>query len=240
MSEELQTLQETPTCTPMTMLNMAVAQGADLEKLQKLMDLQERWEASEARKAFNADFAAFKAESIQIVKNITVTDGPLKGKKYADLFAVVSSVTPHLSKHNLSASWKITKDEKDWLEVTCFLRHALGHFECISMGGPPDTGGAKNAIQARASSVAYLERYTFLGATGLASTEEDKDGKGGEFGMGEPAFQAHIKAIREAKTIEDLQKVYASAYTEAKNDKPTQAALIKAKDERKGELRGAK
>ena len=239
MSGVLQTIQP-QVVTPMSVLAMAVEKGTSLDQLQQLMDLQERWEANEARKAFNADFAAFKAESIQIIKNITVTDGPLKGKKYADLFSVVSSVTPHLSKHNLSASWKLTKDEKDWLEVTCFLRHALGHFECISMGGPPDTGGAKNAIQARASSVAYLERYTFLGATGLASTEEDKDGKNGEFGMGEPAFQAHLKAIREAKTIEELQKVYTAAYTEAKNDKPTQAALIKAKDERKGELRGAK
>ncbi len=28
------------------------------------------------------------------------------------------------------------------------------------MGGPPDAGGAKNALQARASTKSYLERYT--------------------------------------------------------------------------------
>ena len=34
--------------TPMAMLQIAVQQGADLEKLEKLMALQERWEATEA------------------------------------------------------------------------------------------------------------------------------------------------------------------------------------------------
>ena len=41
--------------TPMQMLQIAVEQGADLDRLEKLMDMQERWEANEARKAF-ADF----------------------------------------------------------------------------------------------------------------------------------------------------------------------------------------
>jgi hypothetical protein len=31
--------------TPMQMLQIAVSQGADLERIQKLMDLQDRWEA---------------------------------------------------------------------------------------------------------------------------------------------------------------------------------------------------
>jgi len=244
MSGELNTIEAAPVAatapvTPMTMLSMAVAQGADLDKLQKLMDLQERWEANEARKAFNADFAAFKSESIQIIKNIDVTDGPLKGKKYADLFGVVSSVTPALSKHNLSASWKMTKDEKDWIEMACVLRHALGHFETFTMGGPPDVGGAKNAIQARASSVNYLERYTFLGIVGLAAQQEDKDGRNADFGLSEESFQCHIKAIKEAKDIPELQKAYEAAKLAAKTDKPTLAAIIKAKDERKAALRGA-
>lgn len=162
--------------TPSDLLRIAVEQGADLDKLERLMALQERWEANNAKKAYDAAFAAFKAEAVKILKNRQVTDGPLKNKKYAELFAVVNAVTPALSRHGLSSSWKLTKDEKDWIEVTCSLKHSGGHTEVVSMGGPPDAGGAKNAIQARASTVSYLERYTLKAITGLSEQEDDDDG----------------------------------------------------------------
>lgn len=162
--------------TPFNLLAIAVQRGDDMERLKQLMELQERWEANEARKAYNRAFAAFKEEAVTIPKNRKVTDGPLKNKSYAELFSVVNAITPALSKHGLSAAWKITKDERDWLEVTCTLRHVGGHSESVSLGGPPDAGGAKNAIQARASTVTYLERYTLKAITGLSEQDDDKDG----------------------------------------------------------------
>ena len=159
---------------------MAVQQGADLDKLERLMALQERWEATEARKAYDTAFAAFKADAVRIVKNRRVTAGPLSGKSYAELFSVVNAVTPALSRHGLSSSWKITKDEPQWLEVTCTIKHVAGHTESVSMGGPPDVGGAKNAIQARASTVSYLERYTLKAITGLSEQDDDDNGGKGD------------------------------------------------------------
>jgi hypothetical protein len=163
------------------------------------------WEKSEAEKAYNEAFAAFKAEAVQIIRNKKVTDGPLKGKSYAELDAVIETATPFLSKHGLSASWKVTKDEKDWIEVTCILKHVKGHAETCSLGGPPDTGGAKNAIQARASTVTYLERYTFKGVTGLAEKNEDNDGGRGIKGMPESELQDWVKKIK-ATTTKDKAK----------------------------------
>lgn len=160
------------------LLHLAVEQGADLDRLERLMALQERWEASEAKKAFNAAFAAFKAESVQIIKGVKITDGPLKGKMHADLFDVVSAATPALSKHGLSTAWKLSKDDKDWMEVTCTLSHVGGHSESVSMGGAPDGGPGRNAIQARGSVKTYLERYTLTAILGLAAREADDDGKG--------------------------------------------------------------
>lgn len=162
--------------TPALLLQMAVQQGADLDKLERLMALQERWEATEARKAYDRAFSDFKAEAVRILKNRQVNDGPLRGKAYAELFAVVNAVTPALSKHGLSSSWKITRDEPQWIEVTCTIKHVGGHFETVAMGGPPDAGGAKNAIMARASTVTYLERYTLKAITGLSEQDDDDDG----------------------------------------------------------------
>lgn len=172
-------LVPTQATTPADLLRIAVQGGADLDRLERLMALQERYEATEARKAYDIAFTAFKAEAVRIVKNRGVTDGPLKGKRYAELFAVVNAITPALSKHGLSASWKLSKDDKDWIEVTCTLKHVGGHFEVVAMGGPPDTGGAKNAIMARASTVSYLERYTLKAITGLSEQNDDDDGAGG-------------------------------------------------------------
>lgn len=166
--------------TPAQMLAIAVQRGDGIDRLQQLMDLRQRWEADEARKAFNAAFAAFKSEAIKLVKNVTVKDGPLKGTRYADLATVVEAVTPRLSAHGLSISWKTTKDERDWMEITCILRHVDGHTETESMAGGPDNGPGRNTIQARASTRTYLEKYTALAILGLAAKGQDDDGAGSE------------------------------------------------------------
>lgn len=162
--------------SPMGMMMAAMSQGASLEQVEKMMDLQDRWERKEAEKAYNAAFAAFKAEAVRIIKGRKVTDGPLRGKEYAELHDVVDAVTPALSRHGLSTAWKLTKDEPQWLEVTCTLKHVGGHSESVSMGGPPDAGGAKNALQARASTKSYLERYTLKAICGVAEGGDDSDG----------------------------------------------------------------
>ena len=172
-ANQVQTLAPT---SPMGMMMAAMGQGASLDQLEKMMGMQVAWETREAEKAYNRAFAEFKAEAVRILKATKVTNGPLAGKSYAELHNVVDAVTPALSRHGLSASWKLTKDERDWLEVTCILKHVDGHSESVSMGGPPDVGGAKNALQARASSKSYLERYTLKAICGVAEGGDDTDG----------------------------------------------------------------
>ena len=209
----------------------------DVAKLEKLLEVRERWEASEARKSYNEAFTAFKAEAIEIIKNRQVTDGPLKNKRYAELFSVVNAVTPALSKHGLSASWRLTKDEKDWIEVTCTIRHVLGHAESVSMAGPPDAGGAKNAIQARASTVTYLERYTLKAICGLAEQGEDTDGgQGGR--MNENEYADHIAAIDAAGDEKSLMSAFGKAWKagEQANDFSAMRKFGERKESRKKSL----
>lgn len=192
----------------------------DVAKLEKLLEVRERWEAAEARKAFNEAFANFKAEAIPVIKNKTVTDGPLKNKRYAELFSVVNAVTPLLSKYGLSHSWRLSKDEKDWIEVTCTIRHVLGHSEAVSMSGPPDAGGAKNAIQARASTITYLERYTLKAICGVAEQDDDDDGNGAGYKLNPDTMGAHLAEIDNAADAKALMKAFGDAWraAEALND----------------------
>jgi len=225
--------------TPMGILQLAIARDADVEQLTKLMELQERWEANQARKAFNEAFSSFKSEAVTIIKNVTVSDGPLKGKKYADLFGVVNAITPLMSKHGLSHSWRLSKDDPTWMEVTCTVRHVLGHSESVSMGAAPDTGPRRNAIQARGSAKSYLERYTLLAATGTAACDSDNDGKSaGKAGIEEDNFQRMCGLIEGADTKPKLQAEYFKAIGAAQQvgDEPAQRKFVQLKDKRFKEL----
>lgn len=218
--------------------NAALDPNFDVAKLEKLLSVRDQWAATEARNAYNEAFAAFKAEAIVVVKNRDVTDGPLKGKKYAELFSVVNAVTPLLAKYGLSHSWQV-KSEKDLIAVTCTLKHVLGHSESVTIDGPPDAGGAKNAIQARASTITYLERYTLKAVCGIAEQGDDNDGNGSGGQLDENALADHLSAIDEAADEPSLKKAFAAAWSaaEAINDMKAMKKFGDRKEARKAKLR---
>jgi hypothetical protein len=186
--------------TPNQMLQLAVERNASIEQMERLYALKVQFEADEAKKAFNAAFAQFKAAAVQVIKTKKITDGPLKGKMHADLWDVVMAATKPLAEFGLSTAWTITKDEKDWIEVTCTLKHERGHSESVGLGGAPDTGPGRNAIQARGSTITYLQRYTLTAILGLAAREQDDDGAGGagEEGQQQGADDPVLKRGRDA------------------------------------------
>lgn len=165
---------------PMQMLQIAVSQGADIDKLKTLMDLQERWEKNEARKAFITAMTAFKANPPEIVKNKHVSFPTSKGTTeydHATLASVCRAIIAGLSIHGLSHAWR-TEQSEGKIRVTCIITHALGHSEQTSLVSESDGSGGKNSIQGIGSTVTYLQRYTLLALTGLATTDrEDTDGR---------------------------------------------------------------
>lgn len=161
--------------TPQDMIRFAVQSGADLEKLEKVLELQMRWEANEAKKAYSLAMAAFKENPPQIDKDKSVSFGTGKtAYKHASLYNVTQKISSELSKNGLSAAWS-TKQDGKIISVTCTITHKLGHSESTTLSADPDASGSKNPIQAVGSTVTYLERYTLLALTGLATFEQDTD-----------------------------------------------------------------
>ena len=164
--------------SPADMIRMAVAGNADLDKLEKLLTLQEKWEANEARKAYYKAMAAFKANPPKIDKDKTVAFNTSAGKtsyNHASLANVTEKISEALSKCGLSASWNTKQNGA--VSVTCRITHELGYSEETTISAPSDTSGSKNAIQAIGSTITYLERYTLLALTGLATSDMDDDGR---------------------------------------------------------------
>ena len=168
------------TPTPGALLQLAVEQGADLDKLERLMALQERWEATEARKAYTRAMADFKLAAPRIAKDKTVgyknRDGTLTGYTHATLGNVTATILGALAKHGFSHRWDVAQPGGGQVVVRCVLTHSQGHSETTVMSGGLDDSGKKNPIQQIASTVTYLQRYTLLAAVGMATDDQDDDG----------------------------------------------------------------
>lgn len=184
--------------------------GMDVGKLKELLDVQERWEAMEAKKAYVQAMSAFKANPPEIIKDKTVGYKDVK-YKHASLHNVTTKINSELSKHGLTASW-VTSQDNGSIKVTCKITHIMGHSEETCLSAPPDATGSKNAIQAIASTVTYLERYTLLALTGLATADQDDDGKAAGLTTGEP------KETPKDKQDEIVEQAFFNFTTEHKPD----------------------
>ncbi len=164
---------------PMANAIAALQAGMTIEHLQGIMALQEKFEANEARKAYVADMAAFKLNPPEIYKTKLVS---FSGTEYmhATIGDVAKAIVDALARHGFSHSWE-TRQADGIITVNCKITHRMGHSESTSMQSAPDVSGKKNSIQAIASAVSYLSRYTLLAACGLATMDiPDDDGHGYE------------------------------------------------------------
>lgn len=236
MSEEIvlqgQIIQPVQQSATMQILAMAKDPTVDIARIKELMVLAKEWDAEDARKQYHAAKAAFKAESITVVKDAENTQFSKPGKKsmYVSLGNLVQTVNPFLGKHGLGAAWDVKQNDGD-ITVICTLTHAAGHSESVELGGKPDTSGAKNAIQQIKSTITYLKAVTFESVCGLAATEEaNADDDGNAASNGE--LITTCKEIESADTFEEAKKIYDTAYAAAKAAKNSgaQQALIAAKE----------
>lgn len=198
--------------TPSSMIMAAVAGKANLEQVEKLMLLQERFERRQAEKSYNKAIAEFKANPPEIIKDSKVDFDTQKGKvnyRYANLANVIEKVTPELSKHGLTISWRTSQNGK--ISVTCRISHELGHYEETTLSADADNSGSKNAIQAMGSAITYMQRYSCLALLGLACSDADDDGRS-------TSFQSPVVEVVKKQTIQDLVREEAKKHFKNPDD----------------------
>ena len=198
MSAVIELPRETPLAvaqTPFALMTIAVERGAQVDQLEKLMALHERWEAEQARKAFHTARARFQSLCPEITKDSTGGGSSFK-YRYASLPGIIRTVKQPLAECGLTFHWEFDDKGKEHLiEVTCILSHCDGHSERNSMSAAPDDSGAKNEIQQRGSAATYLQRYTLIGVLGIATANEDDDGKSAGVANVD-SLRTHNEAVR--------------------------------------------
>lgn len=188
IEHESKTTAMTVAESPYMAMAMKAMELDKVDQLEKFMALHERWDAEQQRKAFVAAMSSFKEEAggITIAKSKLVNYKTSTGTteySHAELHDITRALVPLMAKHGLSHRW-IVKQEAKAITVACVISHRDGHSESVSMTADPDNSGGKNSIQAIASTTSYLERYTLLAATGVATGGElDDDGR--SFGQSE-------------------------------------------------------
>jgi ERF superfamily len=226
--------------TPAQLLEMAVAQGANVDQLSKLMDLQLRWQAEEARLAWIQAMAEFKAECPEILKTRHVKQILKDGRQgpeywHAELDKACEILIPQLSRFGFTHRWE-AESTKDMVTVTCVIQHKLGHAERTTLTAPADVTGGKNAVQALGSAKYYLERYTFFAALGIAPKGQDTDGY--IPALGADRTSQHVEAIGKASNQGELNRVWKEAHEEAYaiRDYNSVREFLEAKDRRKDQI----
>lgn len=232
-SNELQTVA----ATPADIVLYAMKNGGSIEQIRDFMQLQREWEADQARKSYVADMAEFKKNPPHIVKDKLVA---FSGTSYthATLGNVTSAIVEGLAKHGFSHRWDTEQRDGGQIVVTCILTHKLGHSERTSLFSRPDDSGKKNNIQQMASAITYLQRYTLLGACGLATHDQaDDDGKSAQ-PIDWMGWVVKARSLGELERIwndgsEDLKRVddltAYNAFKKACNDKKAALEAVIAK-----------
>jgi hypothetical protein len=199
---------------PMRLIELAITQGADVEKLEKLMALQERWNEQQAKKSFFESLSQMQAEMPVIRKlkqaAFNTKNGGQMSYSYASLEDITEQIKPMLLKFGFSYRFEQAFNN-GLIVITCVITHKDGHSEECSMPGTPDMSGNKNALQQAASAVTYLRRYTLTGALGIATADTDIDGR--------MAFNEGMNAPKDEITLESeafLQDYYNGAPDEVK------------------------
>jgi len=212
------------------LLQMAVSQDLDTEKLEKLIELKNREEERHCKKDFDFHFAEMQ-KCFEPVKR--GKDG--YGYKYAPIDVMQKKYGPIISDHGFSYRWRESALDNGGKKVTLIIS-GWGHTDDSTSFDIPKLDATKqqNAAQVLGSMSTYGKRYTFMSGFGIIVEDEDDDAAALNFEDG-IAHATEINYIRACNTMEELKDTFKALYT-GTNDRTAQQIFSMEKDKRKKEL----
>lgn len=184
--------------TPMGLIEMALSQNMDVEKLEKLMDLQERHMAKQAVEAFAIAMNACQRELPVIVKD---ANNSHTRSRYALFETIIHAIKPIITRWGFSLSFSEGETTKEnCMRVIAEVSHIGGHVKQHYLDMPLDGKGAKGGsvmteTHGKGSTFSYGKRNLTCAIFNLVIAGEDLDGN--------PQNNAAITEDQ-AKMIEEL------------------------------------
>jgi hypothetical protein len=212
--------------------------NVDIDKLKQLLEMQERWEANRDKSTLRYALAEFKKNPPEIIKKRIANIKSDKGNytyNFADLENIASAIEGDLAATGVTHSWTLA-ETNGLIFVTCVLKLGVYEEPGVTLSAPPDNSVSKNPIQAKGSTISYLEKYTLLAATGMAAGMPDTDGN--KSGATVEGYAEHLTLIQHAKSLIELKNYHHNAVKAARavKDSASEKDFTLAKDKRRGEL----
>jgi len=156
-------------------LMRAIELNVDLDAFEKLVNLVEKVQIDKAKREFYEAFAKFQSQVPPILKSSEVNMGAGRPRyNYASLYDIISKIQKPLGDNNLSFRWEISNNN-DIITVTCILSHSGGYELQTSIQASKDATPGKSNVQAIASTITYLKRYTLISLLGIGTADPDDD-----------------------------------------------------------------
>ena len=156
-------------------LMRAIELNVDLDAFEKLVNLVEKVQIDKAKREFYEAFAKFQSQVPPILKSSEVNMGAGRPRyNYASLYDIISKIQKPLGDNHLSYRWDVKNDDV-MIEVTCILSHKGGYELQTSIAAPRDSSPGKSTVQAIASTITYLKRYTLISLLGIGTADPDDD-----------------------------------------------------------------
>lgn len=212
----------TQAVTPLALISQAISINANIEVMEKVFELHQKIQADDAKKVFFAAMSKAQAIMPVVQKSNTASfrtkAGGNMAYKFASLDDVTKVVRSILPNSGLSYRYQVKQDAST-VTVKCIVSHAGGHSEDCMMSMPVDASGNKNALQAIASTVSYLKRYTLCAAFGIATGEDEDDGAGySSIAQPSTGYQQHNQQLGMTDTASIKSKVISALHKQKQAD----------------------
>lgn len=170
---------------PAKLVELAINNNLDIEKISKLLVFYEKWEKEREekriKKEFYTAFTLFQSEIPEIKKSVHVNfrakSGRIVDYWYEPLAGIIEQLKPYLKKYGLSYQFEPFQEGNKFI-LTCHMNHISGYsYECTLETTMIVTDkDYMNPIQVLGKIKTYFERYTFCGGFGVATADYDTDG----------------------------------------------------------------
>jgi len=158
-----------PANSAVSIIQSAIASGADPAYLRELLQVRREWEADEARKLYSQAISDFQSRCPIIKKADTAHN-----KQYAAMDRIWRTIRPLLDETGLSVVWTVNAITEHGLHIEGEIRHKAGHSVAISYDLPmPEKVSGQNSAQVMGSATTYARRYGLCSALGIITGEDD-------------------------------------------------------------------
>ncbi|WP_375653378.1 ERF family protein [Bartonella sp. MR110HLJHH] len=155
-------------------LERALDNDVDLDRLKRLLELREQEIKRQERQNFVRDLSAMQMEYKDIEQNAI---NKHTKSKYATLDQYIDAVKEGLATYNFALFVRIKNQTEKNITIEITLSHPSGNQISTEGTFPIDNAGSKNNIQSVGSTITYARRYLLGMLLNVASKEDDTDGQ---------------------------------------------------------------